>query len=272
MINKMSQIHSSAVIGAGAKLAEDVNIGPNCVIGSGVEIGSGCIFEPNVVVGKDVKIGKNNHFFSNCSIGGWPQILGMKDESKIGKLEIGDGNVIREQVTIHPSMHKDGLTKVGSNNLLMIGVHIGHDCVLEDMIVMSNYVQISGHCHIGKGVWLSGMVLLHQFITMGNWCYAAGMTGVNHDIPPFVIVSGHYPPRVRGVNKRGLSRAGLDEQAQKNVMRAYKALYRTGGSLLANATALAKEDWIDDNVRSMLDVIFNSTKHRYGRYLETFRD
>lgn len=268
----MSHIHSSAVISADAKLADDVKVGPNCVIGSGVEVGSGSVFEANVVVGKNVKIGKDNHFFPNCSIGGWPQILGRKDDSDFGALEIGDGNVIREQVTIHPSMHKGGLTKVGSNNLLMIGVHIGHDCILEDMIVMSNYVQISGHCHIGKGVWLSGMVLLHQFITVGNWCYAAGMAGINHDVPPFVIISGHYPPRVRGINKRGLSRAGLDEQAQKNVMLAYKKLYRKGGSLLANADVLAKEDWIDDNVRAMIEVIVNSNKHRFGRYLETFRD
>ena len=268
----MSQIHDNAVISADAKLADGVKVGPNCVIASGVEVGSGTVFEANVVVGKDVKIGKDNHFFPNCSIGGWPQILGMKDDSQIGKLEIGDGNVIREQVTIHPSMHKDGLTKVGNNNLFMIGVHIGHDCILGDMIVMSNYVQISGHCHIGTGVWLSGMVLLHQFITVGNWCYAAGMAGINHDVPPFVIISGHYPPRIRGINKRGLSRAGLDEQAQENVMRAYKMLYRNGGSLLKNAESLVKEDWIDDNVKKMIEIIINSNKHRFGRHLETFRD
>ncbi len=268
----MSQIHSSAVISADVKLADDVKVGPNCVIAGGVEVGSGSVFEANVVVGKDVKIGKDNHFFPNCSIGGWPQILGMTDDSGIGKLEIGDGNSIREQVTIHPSMHKGGLTKIGNNNLFMIGVHIGHDCILEDMIVMSNYAQISGHCHIGTGVWLSGMVLLHQFIILGSWCYAAGMAGINHDVPDFVIISGHYPPKVRGVNKRGLSRAGLDEQAQKNVMHAYKMLYRKGGNLLENANALAKEDWIDDNVRKMIEIIVNSNKHRFGRYLETFRD
>ena len=267
----MSQIHSSAVISAEANLADDVKVGPNCVIASGVEVGSGSIFEANVVVGKNVKIGKNNHFFSNCVIGGWPQILGLKDDSGFGKLEIGDGNTIRENVTIHPSMYKDHLTKVGNNNLLMVGAHVGHDCILEDMIVMSNYVQLSGHCHIGKGAWLSGMVLLHQFVTLGNWCYATAIAGINHDVPPFVIVSGHYPPRVRGVNKRGLLRAGLDEQAQKNVMRAYKMLYRKGGSLLINAESLSKEDWIDDSVRSMIAVIVDSNKHRFGRYLETFR-
>ena len=153
----------------------------------------------------------------------------------------------------------------------MVGVHIGHDCVLEEKIVMSNYVQISGHCRIGTGVWLSGMVLLHQFVTIGKWCYAAGLAGINHDVPPFVIVSGHYPPKVRGVNKRGLTRAGLSEQSQKKVMQAYKKLYRNDGVLLEKAKAIAAEEMLDENVAAMVDVIIKSGEHRFGRYLETLR-
>ena len=154
----------------------------------------------------------------------------------------------------------------------MIGVHIGHDCVLEDKIVLSNYVQISGHCKIETGVWLSGMVLLHQFVTIGKWCYAAGLAGINHDVPPFMIVSGHYPPKVRGVNKRGIVRAGLNEEQQKNVLRAYKKLYRHQGVLLENARELSKEDGLDENVRAIVESIVRSSEHRFGRYLETFRD
>jgi len=109
-------------------------------------------------------------------------------------------------------------------------------------------------------------------VTVGKWCYAAGLSGLNHDVPPFVIVSGHYPPRVRGVNKRGLSRAGLSKQSQLAVMDAYRQLYRNkGGSLLKNAEAIAAQDGIDENVRAMVEVLINSSKHRYGRYLETFR-
>jgi UDP-N-acetylglucosamine acyltransferase len=140
----------------------------------------------------------------------------------------------------------------------MIGVHIGHDCVLEDKIVMSNYVQLSGHCKIGSGVWLSGMVLLHQFVTLGRWCYAAGLAGINRDVPPFVIISGHYPPLVRGVNKRGLARAGLTEEKQQEIIKAYKKLYREDGALLEKAKALAAEEGLDENVREMVDVIINS--------------
>ena len=267
----MIHVHPSAVVHKDTRLAEGVTIGPNCVIESGVSIGAGTVLDANVVIGKNVKIGQKNHFFANCSIGGQPQVLGLNSDTEAGGLLIGDSNIIREQVTIHPSIHQDGLTKIGNDNLFMIGAHIGHDCVLEERIVLSNYVQISGHCKIETGVWLSGMVLLHQFVTIGKWCYAAGLAGVNHDVPPFLIVSGHYPPRVRGVNKRGLVRAGLSEQQQGKIFEAYDKLYRRGGALLENAKALAQEDGLDENVRAMIDMITKSSEQRFGRYLEKFR-
>jgi UDP-N-acetylglucosamine acyltransferase len=268
----MIQVHPSAVVHKDTRLAEGVTIGPNCVIERGVSIGAGTVLDANVVIGKNVEIGRNNHFFANCSIGCWPQMLGLNSDAEIGGLLIGDNNTIREQVTIHPSIHRDGLTRIGDENLLMIGSHIGHDCVLEERIVLSNYVQIGGHCKIETGVWFSAMVLLHQFVTIGKWCYAAGLAGINRDIPPFLIVSGHYPPEIRGVNKRGLERADLSEQQQQKIIEAYKKLYRQGGSpLLENAKALAAEDGLDENVRAMVDMIIRSGEQRFGRYLEKFR-
>jgi UDP-N-acetylglucosamine acyltransferase len=268
----MKQIHSTAVIGEGVIIQEGVVIGPHCFVDTGAVIGEGTILQANVVIGKNVRIGKRNQLFPNCVIGGQPQILGLGPDAKIGGLVIGDDNTIREQVTIHPSMHHDALTKVGNSNLIMVGVHIGHDCVLEDKIVLSNFTQVSGHCKIGTGVWLSGVVLIHQFITIGRWCYAAGMAGINKDVPPFLIVSGHYPPEVRGVNKRGLKRAGLNEKQQKAIMDAYKHLYRDDKKpLLQKAKEMAKEAGLDENVRDMVDAVLKSSEHRYGRYLEKFR-
>jgi len=267
----MSQIHPTAVIANDAILADDVFVGPNCIIESNASIGSGSRVEANIVIGKNVRIGKNNHLFHNCVIGTPPQVLAMDPDSPIGNIIIGDNNTIREFVTIHPSMYPEKKTEIGSDNLLMIGVHIGHDCVLEDKIVMSNFVQISGHCKIETGAWLSGMVLLHQFVTIGKWVYAAGMTGINRDIPPFLVVSGHYPPLIRGVNKRGMTRAGLSEEQQKNVLHAYKKLYRSPGTLLNNAKELAQKDGLDENVKAMVDTILKSSEHRYSRYLELFR-
>jgi UDP-N-acetylglucosamine acyltransferase len=169
-------------------------------------------------------------------------------------------------------MHHDAFTKIGNSNLIMVGSHIGHDCILEDKIVMSNFTQISGHCKIETGVWLSGVVLLHQFVTVGRWCYAAGLAGINKDVPPFLIVSGHYPLEVRGVNKRGLKRAGLNEKQQKAINDAYKQLYRDDKKpLLHKAKEMAEEKGLDENVRDMVDAILKSSEHRYGRYLEKFR-
>ena len=268
----MKQIHSTAVIEEGAIIQEGVVIGPHCFVDTGAVIGEGTILQANVVIGKNVRIGKRNQLFPNCVIGGQPQILNLGPDTKIGGLVIGDDNTIREQVTIHPSMHHDALTKVGNSNLIMVGVHIGHDCVLEDKIVLSNFTQVSGHCKIETGVWLSGVVLIHQFTTVGRWCYAAAIAGINKDVPPFLIVSGHYPPEVRGVNKRGLKRAGLNEKQQKAILDAYKHLYRDDKKpLLQKAKEMAKEAGLDENVRDMVDAVLKSSEHRYGRYLEKFR-
>jgi len=264
-------IHPSAIIHKDAVLAEGVKVGPYCVIESGVSIGAGTILETGVVISRDVKIGENNHFFPNCVIGCQPQSLNLGPYDEVGRLVIGDGNVFHEQVTIHPGMHPGTLTKVGDNNFIMVGAHIGHDCTLGDKIVMSNLVQIGGHCKIDNGAWFSGLSGSHQFVTIGKWCYVAGLAGITRDIPPFLTISGHYPPRVRGVNKRGLDRAGLNEQQQERIFDAYKKLYRQPGSLLENAKALAKENGLDENVKAIIESITNSSKHQYGRYLETFR-
>jgi UDP-N-acetylglucosamine acyltransferase len=265
----MTQIHQSAVINKNAQVADDVVIGPNCVINENVVIGQGNILEANVVIDKNVSIGKNNHFFANCVIGSRPQVLKLNEQ--IGSVVIGDGNTFHEQVTIHPSTRQGGTTRIGNENFLMVGVHLAHDCVIEDKIVMSNYVQIGGHGKIETGVWMSGLAASHQFVTFGKWCYVAGMAGVNRDIPPFLIVSGHYPPKIRGVNERGINRAGMNEQQKETICKAYKKLYRQGGALLNNAIELSQEDWIDENVRSIIEAITKSSEHRFGRYLEQFR-
>jgi len=267
----MSEIHPSAVVHKDAKLADEVTVGPNCVIGGGVSIGAGTELGANVVIDGDVRIGQNNRFFANCVIGGIPQVLGLDSDSEVGGIIIGDGNTIREQVTIHSSIYPGKFTKVGNDNLLMVGVHIGHDCTLGDKTVLSNCAQLGGHCRIETGVWFSGIVALQQFVTIGRWSYAAGLAGINHDIPPFLIVSGHYPPRIRGVNERGMKRAGLSEQQQQKISEAHRKLYRSGGTLLENAKALAADDGLDENVRAMVDMILKSSEHRFGRYLETLR-
>jgi UDP-N-acetylglucosamine acyltransferase len=268
----MTRIHPSAIVHKDVELADDVEIGPYCIIHKGVSIAEGTILDSNVVIEKNVTIGSSNRFFPNCVIGCRPQVMRLASDAEYGRLVIGSGNVIREQVTIHAALTPDKQTVIGNNNFLMVNVHIGHDCIIEDNVVMSNLVQIAGHCKIETGAWFSGMAGSHQFVTFGKWSYAAGLAGINRDIPPFMMVSGHYPPEVRSVNKRGLVRAGLDEQQQEKICEAFRKIYRGPGTLLENTAELAKQNGLDENVQAIIEAITNSSKHQYGRYLETFRD
>jgi UDP-N-acetylglucosamine acyltransferase len=267
----MVTIHPTAVVEKDVQLAPDVVIGPYCVVGKGASIGPGTVLDARVVITGAVQIGRENRLYPNSVIGCCPQVLGMDPNSKMGAVVIGDRNAIRENVTIHPSRHEGRVTQIGSDSLLMVGAHIGHDCTVEDKVVLSNYVQIAGHVKIETGAWFSGLAASHQFVTIGRWSYIAGLAGLNRDVPPFLIVSGHYPPRVRGVNKRGLLRAGLSEQQQEHIYEAYRKLYRQGGALLGNAQELARLDGLDENVRAMVDAIFKSSQHKFGRYRESLR-
>jgi len=267
----MAIVHPTAVVEENVQLADDAVIGPHCVVGRGVSLGAGTVLDARVVITGHTTVGRKNHFFPNALIGGTPQILGMEPEAPRGSLVIGDGNVFRENVTVHVSKSPGTATRIGNDNLLMVGAHIGHDACLEDHIVLSNLVQIGGHVKIETGAWFSGLAASHQFVTIGRWCYVAGLAGLTHDVAPFLTIGGHYPPRVRGVNKRGMNRAGLNKQQQARIYDAYKRLYRQGGTLLANARQLAEEDGLDDNVRDMIDAIFKSSQHRFGRYRESHR-
>lgn len=267
----MAKIHPTAVVDKDAHLDDDVVIGPLCVVGSGVSMGAGTVLEAQVVIADGVTIGQGNRFYPHCVIGCCPQVLGFDPSSPIGGLVIGDRNVIRENVTIHPGRYEDSNTEIGSENLIMVGTHIGHDCILESHIVLSNSVQVGGHGKVEEGAWVSGVAGMHQFVTVGRWCFVAGLAGLTHDMPPFMMVSGHYPAGVRGVNKRGLTRAGLSEEQQEAIHEAYRRLYREPGPLLPKAQAMAREDGLDENVRAIVDAILRSNEHRFGRYLETLR-
>jgi len=267
----MAQIHATAAIAETASIADDAVIGPYCTIGERVVVGSATILGAHVVIENDVRIGSGNHLFPHCAIGCSPQLLGIDPSKKLGGLVIGDNNVIRESVTIHPSMYPGQNTIIGSGNLLMVGVHVGHDCILEDRIVISNCTQLSGHCKVETGAWLSALCGVHQFVTIGKWCYVGGISAITHDITPFIIVSGSYPVKVRSINKRGVARAGLSDEQSVQIVQAFRKLYRSEGTLLANTMALAEEPDLDQNVRDMITAIVNSSKQRHGRYRESFR-
>ena len=188
------KIHPTAVIAPTAQIGSNVAIGPFTLVDDGAVIGDNTVLDSHVVIGKNVKIGRNNRIFPCAVIGRPPQILGFDENTKFGGLVIGDNNTIREYVTIHPSMYPHENTVVGNGNLLMINVHLGHDCHLEDKIVISNCTQVSGHCRIDTGAWLSGMVAIHQFVTIGKWSYAAGYTASDLGKPEVYIPGLGFVP------------------------------------------------------------------------------
>ncbi len=269
----MANIHSTAVVDADVQLADDVTVGPFCVVEKGVSMDSGTILANNVVIGQNTVIGKKNEFYSHTAIGLIPQMLGWDMNAETGGLVIGDNNVFREQSSVHRSMYSDSVTRIGNNNLFMVSTHIGHDSVLGDQIVLTNLVALAGHCRLEDGVWISGLVGVHQFVTLGQWSYVAGHSSVARDVPPFVMLCGSYPTRIRSVNAKGMKRGGFTLGQEEAVTRAFKKLYGRNGNeaLLATARAMAQEDGLDDTVRLMLDSIEKASQHRYGRYLELFR-
>ena len=231
-------IHTTAIIESCAKIGNNVRIGPYCYIGHDVEIGDDCILESHVVVKGPTTIGSGNHFFQFASIG-----EACQDKKYAGeptRLEIGNNNVFRESVTVHRGTVQDQqLTKIGNNNLLMVNVHVAHDCVFGDDNIFANNVTIAGHVHVGNNAILGGMVAIHQFCKIGSHSFIGGGAIVLRDIPPYVMVSGtkHIP---QGINTEGLRRRGFEKQTIMQIKRAYKAVYRDGNTV-NQATELLNE-------------------------------
>ena len=219
-------IDSQARIDPSAKLADDVAVGPWTLIGPDVEIGPGSIIESHVVIKGPTIIGANNHVYQFSSIGEATPDLKYRDEPT--RLVIGDNNIIRENVTIHRGTVQDrSETTIGNNNLLMAYVHIGHDSVLGDNIILVNNTALAGHCQIGDWAILSGFTLVHQFCTMGAHSFSGMGTAIGKDVPAYVTVSGS-PAEAKTINSEGLRRRGFSSEAISQLRRAFKILYRQG--------------------------------------------
>lgn len=220
----MSLIHATALISPGAILADDVKVGPYSIIGEHVTIAAGTIVGSHCVIDGHTRIGKNNHFYRFCSIGGMPQ--DKKYAGEPTQLEIGDGNMVREYVTINTGTIQDvGVTRIGDDNWIMAYVHIAHDCQIGSHTVVANGVQLAGHIHIGDWAVLGGLSAVHQFVRIGAHAMIGGTSSVRQDIPPYVIGAGD-PFRPIGINSEGLKRRGMSEDSIKALKDAYRLLYR----------------------------------------------
>ena len=220
----MSNIHPLAVIEPGAELADDVYVGPFCFVGRHVKIGAGTRLISHVTVTGRTTLGQHNTIWPQATLGGAPQDLKYTGEDVF--LTLGDHNEIRENVTIHLGTgNGGGVTKVGSDNLIMVGAHIAHDCVVGNHCLLANNVLLAGHVHLQDHANLAGAAAVHHYCTIGSFCYVGGMTPVAKDVPPFVIYEGD-PARERGVNAIGLKRHGFSDDTIKRLKDAFKRLFR----------------------------------------------
>jgi len=251
-------IDSLAVIDPKANIDESVTIGPYSVIGPNVSIGANSWIGPHVVINGPTKIGSDNKIFQFSSIGEIPQ--DKKFHSEESQLIIGNGNTIREFVTINRGTeHGGGITTIGNNNWLMSYIHIAHDCIIGNDVVFSNNATLAGHVTIGNGVILGGFTLVHQFCAIGDNVFTAMGSSISKDVPPYLMVSG-TPAHPHGINSEGLKRLGFSSDTIKNIKGVYKYLYRTG--LRFEDAKKEIEKLIDscDEVKIMYDFLQNSTR------------
>jgi UDP-N-acetylglucosamine acyltransferase len=249
----MSGIHPTALIGEGAKLARNVRVGPYAVIGPDVEIGDGTTVGAHAVITGHTRIGRENRIFQFASLGEIPQ--DKKYAGEPTRLEIGDGNTIREFCTLNTGTAQDrGVTRLGSHNWLMAYVHVAHDCVVGDHTVMANNATLAGHVEIGNHAILGGLTAVHQFCKVGAHVITGGGTIVYKDIPPFVMAAGQ-PAKPHGLNNEGLKRRGFAAETLAALKRAYKILYREGNTLAEAQARLAPEAELHAEVRQLLDFL-----------------
>lgn len=228
-------IHPTAVVHPGAKLGQDVQVGPYCVIEENVVIGDGCRLDAFSQVKNYTSMGAGNHVHSYACIGDEPQHLGFKGEETW--VRIGEKNDFREFVTVHrgtPGGHK--MTSIGSHCLFMAYAHVAHDCTIGDHVIVANAVSMAGHVEIGDHAIVSGMAAVQQFARIGEYAFLGGLSGYSNDVPPYMLAQGTRA-KLYGPNMIGLKRKGFSAAAIGSIKKAYRIIFRSG---LMREEALAK--------------------------------
>lgn len=222
-------IDKLAVVSAKAVIHDDVTIGPFAVIGDDVEIGRGTRIDSHAVLVGPTVIGEDNHIFSYACVGGDPQ--DKKYAGEPTRLEIGDRNTIREGCTLNRGTTQDqGVTKVGNDNWIMANVHVAHDCIVGDNVIIANNTALGGHVQLGDWVIIGGNCGIHQFSQVGVHAFIGMHVALGKDLPAYVMAFGS-PPVPRGINAEGLKRRGFDTAQIRNIREAYRLVYRQGVKL-----------------------------------------
>ncbi len=251
-------IHETAIVDEDAIIAKDVEIGPYSIVGPGVTIGAGTVIGPHVVIMGPSSIGRDNRIFQFASIGEAPQ--DKKYQGEPTTLELGDGNVIREYVTLNRGTDDgSGRTVIGSDNLFMAYSHVAHDCIVGDHCVFANAASLSGHVEVGDHAILGGFTSVHQFSQIGTRAFCGLGSVVTQDIPPFSTAAGNRA-RVVGINKEGLKRKGFSAELIRALHKSFRGLLKSKESkedAIKNLEPLCAEY---PEVRVFVDFVKNSKR------------
>jgi UDP-N-acetylglucosamine acyltransferase len=252
------KIHPTAIVDPGARLADDVTVGPLAVIGNEVEISAGCRVGAHALLQGPTRIGRNNRIDAFASIGGDPQDKKYKGERS--ELVIGDGNTFHEFVTINRGTAEGGgVTRIGDDNWVMAYVHVAHDCQVGSHTILANNATLAGHVELGDWVVLGGFAGVHQFCKVGAHAFAAMYSAINRDVPPFIYVAGQFAVP-RGVNAEGLKRRGFDAERIAAIKRAYRTLYMSHKTLEEAKAVLAEQADGNVDLRAFSDFIARSER------------
>ncbi len=219
------KIHPTAIVDPGAQIGANTEIGPFSVIGAQAVIGERTVIQSHVVIEGDVVIGAGNFIGHSAIIGAPPQVLSFSLERKT-KIEIGNENVIREYCTIHRGSAEGSTTKIGDNNFLMVGVHVGHNCEINNNVIIANNCLLAGHVLVDDQAFLGGGSTFHQNMRVGRLVMVQGSSAFGKDLPPFTIAAERNC--IFGVNVVGLKRAGFSAKDREEIKDAFKLLYASG--------------------------------------------
>lgn len=252
------RVHPSALVNPGARLASDVEIGPYSIVGPSVEVGEGSWIGAHVVLDGRVRIGRRNRIFHFASIGAPPQDKKYAGEDTA--VEIGDGNTIREYVTINRGTAQDaGVTRLGDDNWVMAYVHFAHDCQIGSKTIFANACQLAGHVTVGDWAIFGATTLVHQFVHVGAHAFTGMGTYLPQDLPPFITAAGNMA-KPYGINSEGLRRRGFSAQTILGLKRAYRTLYRSGLGLEEACRQLEAQAPACPPVQAILDFIRRSQR------------
>lgn len=218
-------LHPTAVVEDGARLGVDVEVGAFCFVGRGASLGDGTRLHHHASVEGNTVLGAACEVFPHACIGGKTQDLKFKGGNP--GLRIGDRNVFREYVTVHCATNDGDFTRVGSDNVMLGGCHVAHDCVLGDHIVMSNGTMLAGHVVVEDRVVIGGYGGVHQFCRLGAYAMLSATAKLVHDLPPYFIADG-TPAEIRAINRVGLERNGFTAEQLDRVKQIHRILYREG--------------------------------------------